>query len=66
MHRFGENRIACEMGFTFSGSELKFDFTDGILYGGKKSIVEILSVVRKAQHAGRQTQLFHYALIFEL
>jgi hypothetical protein len=31
MHRFGENRIACEMGFTFSGSELKFDSTDGVL-----------------------------------
>jgi hypothetical protein len=35
-HRFGENRIVCEMGFTFSGSELKFDSTDGILYVRKK------------------------------
>jgi len=36
MHRFGENRIACEMGFTVSGSELKFVSTDGILYVRKK------------------------------
>jgi len=36
IHRFGENRIACEMGFTVDGSELKFDSTDGILYVRKK------------------------------
>jgi hypothetical protein len=66
MRRFGENRIACEMGFTFSGSELKFDSTDGILCARKISIVEILSVVRNAHHAGRQTPLFHYALILVL
>jgi hypothetical protein len=32
----------------------------------KTNIVEILSVIRKAQHSGRQTHLFHYALIFVL